>query len=381
MPPCGNLVVSSPLVFNVGRKVMAKHALWVAVILAQFISYRADAQVNPKARADDPQARDGEVTFRGKIVLVGVQLKGNEGSSIATVNPDGTGLKTLYTFSEKGVAIVSGRVSPDARSVAMTVVGRGTNEDQVWLLGPKGECRKILDGGFVMAWSPDGKQLACIGGRYGKWKSFILDIATKETRPIRVPDKDHVNDWSPDGGYFAVMLGRPDKTVILRGSETYPVRQVGMLRASGDKEQATSSDIAADNLWVRFSPDGKRISHYQREYRNDLPHELSMVRDRDGGRVSVVLDYDRLDENFRLRPAGTPIWNPEAPGCWSPDGKTIAWLVSNDKLRSVPSKRGEKSKFALLFTDSTGGIERSVDLEALGLVSYPAEVDWGREAN
>jgi hypothetical protein len=331
-------------------------------------------------RGDEPRGRENEVVVRGKIVLFGVQLEKNKGSSIVTVNPDGTGLETLYTISENQGVILTGRVSPDARSFAFTVIDQSAMKNQVWLMGTNGERRKVLDDGLVRAWSPDGNKLACIGGEYGKWKSFVLDLATKETQPLSIPEVDHVDDWSPDGKYFSVMLGRPEKHAILRGSESYPLRQVGLLPTRGDGRQTITSSPAFDNLWVRFSPDGTRVSSYQREYQNDRPHELSMVRNRDGSNALVILNYDRLDGNLRKHPDGPSYWNPEAAACWSPDGKTLACLVSNEKLRAAHPEREEKSRFALIFASSTGRIERLVDLKAMGLASKPAEVDWASDA-
>jgi len=331
-------------------------------------------------RGDEPRGQEKEVVVRGKLVLFGVPIEKDKGRSIVAVNPDGTGLETLYTTSENQDGISTGRVSPDARSLAFTVFDRSTMKDQIWLMETNGERHKVLDDGLVRAWSPDGTKLACIGGEFGKWKSFVLDLTTKETQPIPISEVNHVDDWSPDGEYFSVMLGRPEKTVLLRGSESYPLRQVGLLETRRDGQQTVTSNPAADYLWTRFSPDGKRVSFYRRDYQNDRPHESLMVSNRDGSNASVILDYDRLGENLRSRPAGPTYWNPEAAACWSPDGKTLACLVSNAKSRDSHPERGEKSRFALVFVSSTGEIERSIDLKALGLASRPIEFDWASDA-
>jgi hypothetical protein len=331
-------------------------------------------------RGEEPRGQEREVVVRGKIVLFGVPFEKHKANSIVAVNPDGADLESLYTIPENQGLIATGRVSPDARSLAFTVFDRSTMKNQVWLMGMNGERRKVLDDGLVRAWSPDGNKLACIAGQYGKWKSFVLDLTTKETQPLPIPEDERVDDWSPDGKYFSVMLGRLEKTVLLRGSESYPLRQIGLLETRVDGQQTITSNPSTDNLWTRFSPDGKQVSHYQREYRNDRPHESLMVRNRDGSNASVILDYGRLDEDLRLRPDGPIYWNSEAAACWSSGGKTLACLVSNAKSRDSHPERKEKSRFALVFVSSTGEIERSIDLKALGLASYPIEFDWASDA-
>ena len=349
----------------------------VALLACLVISCLSIANI----RGDEPRDRGAEFAFRGKIVFFGVQRKGDlRSKSIVAINPDGSGLETHYTISDEGRSIDSGRVSPDARNIAFTIFDQTTMKGQVWLQGSKGDRRKVLDDGMVRSWSPDGTKLACIGGQLGKWKSFVFDLATKEARPLLIPEVDHVDDWSPDGKYLSVMLGRPDKTINLRKSDYYPLRQIELIKPGGDGRQVLTSNPAVDNLWARFSPDGKRVAHYQREYRDGQPLESSMIRDCDGSNALVVLAYSRLDEDFRPRPEGRPIWEPDAAGCWSPDGKTVAWLVSNTKSLKGDPAREEKLRFALIFTSSTGGVERTIDLKALGLASCYVEIDWASDA-
>ena len=103
-------------------------------------------------RGDEPRDRRGEAPFRGKIVFFGAQLKGDlDASRIMAIDPDGTGLETLFTTSEKGRSINTGRIAPDARSVAFTILDYRTRKGEVWLLGSKGERRKVLDDGIAMA--------------------------------------------------------------------------------------------------------------------------------------------------------------------------------------------------------------------------------------
>ena len=343
--------------------------------LAILIAAAADS------RGDEPRGRGGEAAFRGKIVLFGAQRKDvADTSCILALNPDGTGLEALYTCSEKGRSIVTGRVSPDARSIAFTIFDEKTRKGEVWVQeGSKGPPRKILDDGLVMAWAPDGKRLACIRGQYGAWKSFVLDLSTKDVRPLAVASEDHVYDWSPDGESLCVMLDRPGKTFEHPRLGTYPLRQIGLIPAVGGEPKLLTPDATFDNLWARFSPDGARVTHYQRRHRDGVVLESAVITGRDGVKVLEVLDYSRLDEGFRTRPEARPFWSQEGPACWSPDGKTVALLVSNHKSlgEKDPSRRKTELRHVLVLAASKGGIASTTDLKALG-IEYPGEIDWGK---
>ncbi len=342
--------------------------------LAILIAAAADS------RGDEPRGRGGEAAFRGKIVLFGAQRKDEaDTSGILALNPDGTGLETLYTCSEKGRSIVTGRVSPDARSIAFTIFDDKTRKGEVWLLeGPKGPPRKILDDGLVMAWSPDGKRLACIRGQLGAWKSFVFDLSTKEVRPLAVASEDHVYDWSPDGESLCVMLDRPGTTFEHPRLGSYPLRQIGLIPAAGGEPKLLTPDATLDNLWARFSPDGARVAHDQRRHRGGVVLESAVITGRDGVKALEILDYSRLDEGFRTRPEARAFWNQEGPACWSPDGKTTALLVSNDKsLSEKGALRLKQFRYVLVFTASGGGVASTTDLKALG-IENPGEIDWGK---
>ncbi len=317
-----------------------------------------------------------EPAFRGKIVLFGVQREGDMRTSLMMMNRDGSGLETLFTVEDDRRSITGGRVAPDSRSIAFTVFDAKTHKGEVWIRDSQGGRRKVADDATVRAWSPDGTKLACVNGRLGEWKSFVLDLPTGKTSPLSIPDVNMVDDWSPIGDELAIMLGRPDRLFKHPEKGDYALRQIGLMKESGGDQRLVPTDPAVDYLWPRFSPDGKRVTHYQREYTTGEPVSFSMIRDCDGGRAVAALTYSRLDEDVHKKPQGRPYWEQEGAGCWSEDGKTVAWLVDNQKSINHDAAQ-TKLRYVVVFTTMKGEIEGRVDLRKLGLV-FVAEMDWGR---
>ena len=339
-------------------------------LLGALVASSSLSAISP-SHADEP-------TFRGKLVLFGVSRPEEPSAAIVAMNKDGSGLETLVTLTEPGRSIVTGRISPDARSLAFTIFDQNLKKSEVWVRDANGERRKVCDDGVVRAWSPDGTELACIGGRYGKWKSFVLNVATKDIRPLPIPEEDMVDDWSAGGGEFAIMLGRPDKQIVHPTKGNYPLRQIGLMTPSGREIRLLMDEPEIDHLGPRFSLDGTRVAHYSRVHRDGEPIESSVIRDRDGRNPVTLLSYDRLDEEFHAKPSGRQSWGPGAAACWSSDGKTLAWLVSNSKSSEVSDRAGSnKMRFGVVLTSTKGDVQGWIDLKKLG-VEFVMEMDWGR---
>jgi Tol biopolymer transport system component len=111
------------------------------------------------AKADDQKQTDDK-SFRGRLILFGVQSEGKqEAVTIRSMSADGNEVRTLLTLPE-GV-IEGGRVSPDGLRLAYGLVSKDRKDLQLWLFDPGGKPRMILSrGGLATAWSPDGKQIA-----------------------------------------------------------------------------------------------------------------------------------------------------------------------------------------------------------------------------
>src|SRR5688572_8159429 len=120
---------------------------------------------------------------------------------------------------------------------------------------------------------PDGTKLLCSrskdNGKHNKdWTSFFFDLATLKEEPLALPKTDWAEDLSSDGKWFAVT-SYPDKH-LESASGPYPLRQVYLLAADGKMGPKLSTDPMHDDMWPRFSPEGKQVAYLQRRHeKND----------------------------------------------------------------------------------------------------------------
>ena len=115
----------------------------------------------------------------------------------------------------------------------------------------------------------------------------------------------------------------------------------------------------------RFSPTGDRVTYYRRRFVNERPREFSVVSASDGSRSKEIFAFtDVADEEklYMYRPHGSP--------CWSPDGKTVAWVVTayKDRQQSLP-------KFELLLIPVDSGKPTRLSLSAKGFTGVTL-IDW-----
>jgi len=166
--------------------------------------------------------------FAGKIVFFGSGLKDDFRSGlIQAMSPDGADLKTILKFEEP---IQTGRVSSDGRRLAFSVASK---EGGGWILEADGHPWKLAEKGHVRCWSPDGKQVACLlsKDKDGEWESVVIDVKTKQSRSLPIPETDAIEDWSPDGRFISVMDGNPEGRFEHPTKGLYPLRRIYLIRA------------------------------------------------------------------------------------------------------------------------------------------------------
>src|SRR5262249_30794640 len=84
-------------------------------------------------------------TFKGKIILFGVRETGQrEGTGIAAINPDGTGLESILPM-RPDEWMESGRESPDGTRLAFSLKREETGPSELWILDAEGKRRKLID--------------------------------------------------------------------------------------------------------------------------------------------------------------------------------------------------------------------------------------------
>ncbi len=255
----------------------------------------------------------------------------------------------------------SPRWSPDGRFLAF-LASRGTDDEkkqgaQVWLLDRRGgEAQKLTDlkGGVnEYAWSPDGKRLAIVASdqdpadepeKMEGWK--------RKTRPPIVIDRYHfkqdrsgylkrlythlwlfdmtsrkaealtaglANDgspvWSPDGGRIAFVSDRgPDPD---RSPDTNVF--VVEARAGAEPKQLTTYE-GSDGGRPAWSPDGQWIAFLRGDEPRLSAYNLSKlaVVPAAGGPTKILTET--LDRGV------------SGPILWTPDGKSLLFLVPDDRI-------------------------------------------------
>jgi dipeptidyl aminopeptidase/acylaminoacyl peptidase len=301
--------------------------------------------------------------FSGRIVMIGAgRTDDPKVSLIATMSPDGSDVRTLYRV--RGRSIFSGRVSPDGSRLAFSCEG------EIWVLDSAKQTRKIADnGGFITAWSPDGRQIAfyreaASAGAYA-WESFLIDVTTKQQTKLPLSPDYEAEDWHPQKQLRTLIYWNPGKWIHLKGKrDRYPVRQLCLLAADG-KKTALTKDPSFDNIWSRFSPSGDRIAHYRRRFVDGRPREYAVVCDADGSRAKEVLGFTDIGDA-----AGLERFKPTSFPAWSPDGKTIAWVVST-RDKSI----GDALRYELVVISVDDGSLRRMSLTEKGFVWVTA-IDW-----
>ena len=267
------------------------------------------------------------------------------------------------------------RFSPDGRYLAFISSRTDKHDnDQLWLLDRTGgEARPLtkLDGSVVdYVWSPSGKQIALLvldpdpadkdkdnakgddetppkpividrfqfkrdidgylSGR--RQRLMLLDVATGQAHRLTTGDTDeYLPAFSPDGSRIAFVSNRdkdPDRSY---NHDLWVVPASGPAQAPTQLTTYAGEDNGPDtSSYPAWSPDGRSIA-----YIKGGPVELFSYGTRHLAVVPASGGEPRILTAALDRNVGNPIW--------SPDGKSLRFIVEDDKaqyLASVPVAGG-----------------------------------------
>jgi hypothetical protein len=218
------------------------------------------------------------------------------GGSIASINPDGTGLK-IIARPPTGTLYQDVAGTADGR-IAVTQTTRGNSSVELVILSADGTLIKNLGGGLTgtvqnPAWSPDGKKIAfeepsgiastsvSVINADGTGLQSILNTSNSFAQPA----------WSPDGTKLAVSVD---------GASIYI--------ANADGTGPTPLTNGQGDSYPTWSPDGTQIAFLDRPdiFRIDV----------NGTNLTNLTN----GVDFHGRPS------------WSPDGKRIAYLTGRSSI-------------------------------------------------
>lgn len=261
-------------------------------------------------------------------------------------------LKLDDLFRIKNVG--SPQISPDGQWVAYvvsTVDVKGDKSDSnIWMVSYDGKTDKQItfstDNETSPQWSPDGKYLSFTSSRPGPNRGsqvWVLDRSGGEAMQLtEVKGRLQGYEWSPDSKRIAMVIGDPDpdepaaaapgatarppKPIVL---DRYRFKQDGqgyllsnrksyiyLYEIAGKKLDRLTKGKADEGTPV-WSPDGSRIA---------FTSNRKTDPDREPGSQIYVIDAKPGAVEKQVSPDTSRGGRPE----WSPDGKTLAFLESDE---------------------------------------------------
>ena len=252
-------------------------------------------------------------------------------------------------------------LSADGRKIAFTME---SDRVRAWVFPFDGTRGRVTGAGQPLtspgmeAWHPDlsrdGKKLAFMALRAGKWELWEKSLLDGKEFPIEADDFNYFRSfprWSPEGtrlAYVREQLGRSGSQLFIWSTETRaevpltPLSDMGMLVSdwSPDGKQLLVAEQTSDHLSQISTLSAIPLANSQPAQRRIAAqgnHYLWEPRFSPDGRwvvfIAQSIRFARMESAIYVTPANGGPWIPVTDGKfwddkprWAPDGKTLYFL-------------------------------------------------------
>jgi Tol biopolymer transport system component len=210
--------------------------------------------------------------------------------------------------------------SPDGKLIAFSASSPASRQSQVYVANADGSGARLLTRqapSYFHGWSPDGKWLAFVGGRNGKYELFRISVSGGEEE--RLTSKGAYDDgpeYSPDGRWIYFNSNRSGGWDIWR----MPPDGAG---ADDAKAQQVTSDEHED-WFPHISPDGKKLIALA------FPPGTAGHNDIMEGVVLRIMDTPGAQPNAIKPRILTKFYGGQGTinvNSWSPDSRKFAYVI------------------------------------------------------
>ena len=333
-----------------GRTSIWKILLLLGVTIVVFPNVRAAGPPDDAPADEETPQGDTEKPLTGRIFVHAsftTKVPGPGGSGL--MNWAFGGILSIDPNTGKWSYFGEGfgpRVSPDGKVIAYrkrTERPGGSSEEQepvneTWIYDIEAKRKtRLAEFDGSLCWSPDGKQLVSSTPDEDAEHTGTWLLSRDEAPPVRlpIPPSDQVADWSSDGQWLLSTSCREPEL----GAQLYRIRP--------DLSEQVRLTQAGQNVYPRFSPDGRRILYLFVDLTPEKSgYSLRMV-DADGSNDHEILGEEEMASVYA--------------GCWSPDGEGLA-TVRFDWSMSGGQKYlgGPNSHWRIEIMDAEGNNRREL---------------------